>query len=118
VRRAFEVVRDPATDVPPVVVDALRELAAAKAEIASENAGAAGKAVRVRRVKKARMNGAAIPVAAGSAVGSITEVIQYIFDAGFAHDTTTLGFFKLPAIEGGITAVVTMLVTWVARHSK
>ena len=57
------------------------------------------------------------PAVTGLSIGGAKEVLDYIFGMGFAGQYTTLGFLALPAIDGGITAMIATAAAFLAKGS-
>ena len=57
------------------------------------------------------------PAVTGLSIGGAKEVLDYIFGMGFAGQYATLGFLALPAIDGGITAIIATAAAFLAKGS-
>ena len=111
VKRAEEIVSQD-ENIPPIIKDSLIVL---KSEIE-----------KIRVVNKAHENRTSSgskkladkghhPAVTGLSIGGAKEVLDYIFGGGFAGDVATLGVLALPAIYGGITAMIATAAAFLAK---
>ena len=113
VKRAEEIVSHD-ENIPPIVKDSLKAL---KNEI--ENLRSVNKAHGSRTPQNLNkpVDKGHHPAVTGLSIGGAKEVLDYIFGMGFAGDTATLGFLELPAINGGITAIIATVAAFLAKGS-
>ena len=93
------------------MVDAVREMAQALSETKAENGRA------VTKVKPKSKDGQVAGIA-GVGVGAVTETIDFLFFQAWGHDRSVMEFLDLSLIDGGITAVITGVLTFLARKVK
>ena len=113
IKRADEIVSHDG-NIPPIVKDSLKAL---KSEI--ENLRTVNKAhdSKVTQSLNKPADKGHHPAVTGLSIGGAKEVLDYIFGMGFAGDAATLGFLALPAIDGGITAMIATAAAFLARGS-
>ena len=113
VKRAEEIINYD-ENVPPIVKDSLKAL---KSEIVNLRIIARTHGSRVVQSTNKPVNEGSHPAVTGLSIGGAKEVLDYIFGMGFAGDTATLGFLDLPAINGGITAIIATVAAFLAKGS-
>lgn len=113
VKRAEEIISYD-ENIPPIVRDSIKVL---KNEIESlriiNRTHGSGSLQRSHKP----VNEGSHPAVTGLSIGGAKEVLDYIFGMGFAGDTATLGFLALPAINGGITAIIATVAAFLAKGS-
>ena len=113
IKKAEEIVsRD--ENIPPIVKDSLKAL---KSEIVNLRIIARTHGSRVVQSTNKPVNEGSHPAVTGLSIGGAKEVLDYIFGMGFAGDAATLGFLALPAIDGGITAMIATAAAFLAKGS-
>ena len=113
IKKAEEIVsRD--ENIPPIVKDSLKAL---KSEIVNLRIIARTHGSRAVQSPNKPADEGYHPAVTGLSIGGAKEVLDYIFGMGFAGDTATLGFLELPAINGGITAIIATVAAFLAKGS-
>ena len=119
VRRSFDIIHRGDPEVPPVVVDAVRQMARNLSNIEAANLGAAASTIRKKiKAKPTTGQNAKVAAGAGLSVGGIREVIDFVFENAWGTQASIMAFWDLSLIDGGITALITFCLTMIARQAK
>ena len=113
VKRAEEIVSHD-ENIPPIVKDSLRVLKNEIENLRSVNKAHGG---QIPSGSNKPADKGHHPAVTGLSIGGAKEVLDYIFGMGFAGDAATLGFLALPAIDGGITAMIATAAAFLAKGS-
>jgi len=113
VKRAEEIISYD-ENIPPIVKDSIKVL---KNEIESLRTINRTHGSGTLQHSNKPVNEGLHPAVTGLSIGGAKEVLDYIFGMGFAGDTVTLGFLDLPAINGGITAIIATVAAFLAKGS-
>ena len=113
IKRAEEIVNND-ENIPPIVKDSLKAL---KSEIENLRTVNKGHDSKVTQSLNKPADKGHHPAVTGLSIGGAKEVLDYIFGMGVAGDAATLGFLALPAIDGGITAMIATAAAFLAKGS-